>query len=440
VPVVPLAIGAYKRGASFLPETICRNMVLEADKSGVSPDKTIRVQRPGLVGFDVLPAPLRALDYRIASRQQIAVSGVGLYADGVYQGAIGGVDHAPITETAFTMAILGGEQIYLYDTALTTLAMPDGRAVQDIDQLNGYVLALCPDGVFYWMLPGQTTIDALDFADAESLADGGIAIRRLGDEFLVFGTQTVEPWQATGNADAPFQRASGRLYERGCLERDTVRRFDNSIMWVGDDCQVYRIGAVPQVVSDNGIAERIRNRTARMSAWVFTADAHKFYCLRIPGQGTFAFDALTGAWSEFATFGETAWNPHVGYEAGGLVYAGSSTDGRVWQVTPDAADDEGLTMERVVTGTVPVTGKPPRNDSFTIGAGGSGDYTLRLRWRDGQDDFPDYYDDLEVRSPSSLTDIYRLGSPDQPFRTFEVSILDTVKASIFGAMANEAWK
>lgn len=440
MPVIPLAIGAYERTASYLPEVVCRNMVLEADRSGVSPDKTIRVQRPGLVLDQTLPSPLRGLDNRTSEGQRITVAGSRLYVNSVDQGEIAGTDLTPMVSNAFVQAILGGTQIYLYDTVLSSLAMPDNRVVQDIDQINGYVLALCPDGVFYWMVPGATEIEPLDFADAESIADGGVAIRRLGDEFLIFGTQTIEPWQATGDADAPFQRASGRMYERGCLERDTVRRFDNSIVWVGDDCQVYRIGAVPTVVSDNGIAERIRKRTGRMSAWVFTSDAHKFYCLRIPGQGTFALDASTSAWSEFSTFGKPEWAPHVGYELDGLTYAGSADDGSVWRITPDAADDAGLTMERVVTGTVPLVGAGPRNDSFSIGAAGDRDYTIRLRWKDGQDDFPNYYDELAVDAPACVADMYRLGQPDQPFRTFEISIVDTVKASIFGAVANQAWK
>lgn len=442
MPVIPLGIGAYKRAAGFIPEVKLRNLYLEADKSGVSPDKTLRIQRPGLVPYRSFSGQIGGMLYRQNEGQTLTVAGGSLYNETASVGSISGAGIAPMVATPFAAFVTRGGLLYAYDTAFHVIALPDDTpgTVQDIDQINGYVIVLLPNGRFYWILPGEITIDPLNFATAESLPDGAKAVRRLGDEFNIFGTQGDEVWQTTGDADAPFQRASGRGYERGCLYRDSVQRFDNTIVWVGDDFQVYRASAVPQVISDPGLSDRIRRATDDCSAWPFGIDGHALYILRIPGQGTFAYDAATQQWSDFATFGEDVWRPWVGIQHDGIILAGSSVDGSVWEVDPDAQTDDGLTIERIVTATVALNGKPPRNDSVSIGVGSSADTTIRLRWKDGQDDYPDYYDEIEVRPPFDVAQLWRLGQPDQPYRTLEISCVSPEKISIFGMIANEGWR
>lgn len=444
MPLVPLGIGSFKRQSGVLPEVILHNLYLEQDKSGLSPDQTLRIQRPGLVANQTLTGPIRGMEYRESDNEQLIVSGGWLYVDGLNQGFINGSDIAPIVATEFFALIAGGGQLRLWDETLTTVDLPDDAPddgyVQDIDQLNGYGLILLPGGRFYWIMPEETTVDPLNFATAEGLPDGAVAIRRLGDEFWIFGKRGVEVWQPTGDLDAPFQRAAGRGYEKGCLYRDTVRRFDNTLFWVADDYQVYRASSVPQVISDPGISDRIRRATGDCSAWTFTLDGHAFYVLRIPGQGTFAYDASTQAWSEFSTFGEGVWRPRVGYQYSGIVYAGSGVDGKVYTVNPDAVTDDGAVIERVVTATVPLNGRPPRNDSISVGVGASDDVSIRVRWKDGQDEYPDYYEEIEARAPFDVAQLWRLGQPDQPYRTLEISCVDPQKLTIAGMMVNEAWQ
>jgi len=200
-----------------------------------------------------------------------------------------------------------------------------------------------------------------------------------------------------------------------------------------------RLGPVPVVISDSGISERLRKRTGDPSAWVFGFDGHELYCLFIPGQGTWAFDAATQQWSEMASPDKIGWDAHVGYENQGLVVAGSAVDGQTWYVDPSAGNDSGTAFERIVTATVSIMGQLPRNDSLTVGIGCSADCTVRVRWKDGQDDFPSYYDELEARAPLDVVNMCRLGMPDEPFRTFEISVIDDVRISIAGAKVNEGW-
>lgn len=439
MPIIPLGIGSYK--ASQLPEVKLRNLYLEKDQSGLSPDQTLRIGRPGLTALTTYDAAIRGVHYRTSTAERLVVAGDALFSTDDDVGEIGGAGITPMVSTPFASIILGGEDVYLYDTTLDPLPLPgDAPApAQDVDQLNGYGLILCGNGRFYWLVPGETVIDALDFATAESLPDRGVALRRLGDEFWIFGAENIEVWQPTADQDAPFQRAAGRNFERGCLYRDSVRRFDNTLVWVGDDFQVYRASSVPQVISDPGISERIRKATSDCSAWTFGIDGHSFYVLRIPGQGSFAYDASTQQWSEFASLGQAAWSPHVGYQVEGQIVAGSSLDGKLWLVDADAATDDGDVIEATVTATIPLNGKPPRNDSVSIGVGVSADCNIRLRWKDGQDDYPGYYDEMPVRAPFDVAQLWRLGQPDQPYRTIEISCIEPVKLKIAGMVANEGW-
>lgn len=440
MPVVPLGLKAYRRGAALVPEVRLVNLWLEKDESGISPDGTIRVMRPGLNGINELDDPIRAIHRVPDTGEQLIVSGNRLFSNGVDKGFIAGSDLVPMVSTAFGTFMTGQGYLYVWaGGTLTTITLPEGRKVVDLDQINGYVILLTATGRFYWLVPGSTTVGALDYATAESSPDGALAVRRLGDEFWIFGAQTVEPWQPTGDADLPFQRAAGRVYDRGCLHRDTVRRFDNSLVWTGDDLIQYRGGAVPQAISDNGISERLRLRSEDPSAWTFGYDGHKFYVLRIPGQGTYGYDASTGSWTQFASTDETTWLPHVGYDYNGAVVAGSWKNGRIYDFEGNTHTDDFVPMPWAITGTIPTSSKPPRNDSITIGVGAGSDCIIKMRWRDGQDPYPSVYEELEARAPYDLVNMWRLGSPDAPYRTFEISGPTPARVRISGLVANEGW-
>lgn len=443
---VPLGIGSYKRGSAYQPEVVLRNMLLEEDKSSAAPSKFMQIDRAGLTPFVVLGATIRGLHRQdgLFGGLTYAAAGTSLYAitTGVSSnlGSIGSGERVIFSANYEFVFPLSGFTQYIYDgVTVDPVAMPDGRDVQDSDVLNNYLVLGCPDGRFYWLVPGSATVDGLDFATAESSPDGLKAVKRLGDEILFFGETGGEVWQSTGDADAPFVRAGGRNFDRGCMARDAVLRFDNSILWVGNDGVVYRYGNVPQRISDHGIEQRLRERTDLPSACLVEQDGHKLYVLKIPGQGDFAFDAASGEWSEFAT-GEGPWDPHVSCPLDDGWLVGSSTTGKVWNYEPDAASDDGVDIVRVVTGNVTLPGLPDRHDSFNMMVGGSDDFTVSIRWKDGQDDWPLYAEVLDVRAPGDTVNLWRLGQPDQPYRSFEVTIREQVKARISAAWLGDGWQ
>lgn len=450
MPVVPLGMKAYRRNGAFVPEVQCVNMLLEKDENGASPDGVIRVQRPGLDLEMATPFSVRGL-YQQAiiagTPWLLGVMGTGLYviSGGVatLRGAVAGSGRVVMTSNYDRLFVLSSPNLYyqIGTAAPVAIVVPDGKVPIDIETINNFLVVACTDGRFYWLDPGLAVIDVLDFATAESAADGLVAVKRLVDELWFFGATTIEVWQMSSNPDAPFLRAGGRTVDVGCLGRDTVKLFDNSLVWVGrapeisgrDNPIVYRSGNVPIRISDHGLEERLRNRIGEPSAMVIEDQGHKLYVLKIPGHGYFAFDAASGEWAEFQW---ASGAPHV---ASG-VYLGDETLARLYRLNPLSSSDDGAPMKRILSGTIPLGGRGPRVDSLSIGTGSEADFTLKVRWKDGRDDFPAVYEEIEVRAPFDVANLYRLGTPDQPFRTFEILIDSNVKARIAGAVANQAWK
>lgn len=138
------------------------------------------------------------------------------------------------------------------------VATPNNVGMADVAVLKSFVLFLQANSQQIWFIrPGNTTINGLDFFNAESQPDNVNALLVVGDQIWLLGDGTVEPWYATGDANAPFLPVGGRPISRGARPGTAVV-LQNGVVLVGDDKQVYRLTDNPEVVSTNGIAERVR--------------------------------------------------------------------------------------------------------------------------------------------------------------------------------------
>jgi hypothetical protein len=80
-----------------------------------------------------------------------------------------------------------------------------------------------------------TSWDALDFTSVESSPDNLIGLVSDKGNLWLFGTQTTEIYQNTGNAAFPFERIPGAIIPTGCAASFTAQRFDNTVVWLGQD-------------------------------------------------------------------------------------------------------------------------------------------------------------------------------------------------------------
>lgn len=194
----------------------------------------------------------------------LPITAISTYADG-----------NAITTSVFSGAHLAWGGATLSDGgvhALQGVPVPDGQPVVALASVSGYVLvAVANSQKFYWVEPGETTIDPLNFAEKESNPDAIVDMLTVGDQVLIMGNGSTESWYATGNPTAPFQPNEGRAYQRGVVE-GTAAVVKDSVILVGDDGIAYEVGtgtggaeAVWGVhrVSDHGIEERIRRQLRR---------------------------------------------------------------------------------------------------------------------------------------------------------------------------------
>lgn len=211
----------------------------------------------GVPGTDFsasLPGPNRL--YRADSTATtLVITSVSVYADG-----------NAITTTESAAAIAWGAATLLGGNVHTLVGIesPDGVPIKALASLGGYVLAAVGDSQkFFYIEPGEVTIDPLNFASKESQPDNIVDMLAVGDRVLIMGGGSSENWYATGDPDLPFAPTKGYAYERGVVEGTAVVVGDNTVILVGNDNVVYAITGGAQRISDHGVEERIRVQLRR---------------------------------------------------------------------------------------------------------------------------------------------------------------------------------
>lgn len=160
---------------------------------------------------------------------------------------------------AWNTATLTGAGVHV----LHGIEMPDGQPAQSVAALAGYILvSIANSGRFYWLQPGEITIDGLDFATAESQPDNIVELLSVGDTVWMIGDASTEVWYTTGNLETPFLPTQGRVYARGVVQGTSVRVKDQVVL-VGSDGIVYSIGGGVKRISHHGIEEKIRLQLKR---------------------------------------------------------------------------------------------------------------------------------------------------------------------------------
>jgi len=418
------------------------------------------LQRPGLSPYTTAgTTAIQALyaPSNPAFNSIYAISGNKLYqvsnkAASAVIGTVAGDDGLVAASANFDrLAFVAYPNLYLFgatkastSNSFRNVPVPDGYLAVDVTMLNDYFVIACEDGTFFWLAPGYDDLtsngNALHFATAQSDPDGLVGVETLNGNLVLFGSRTVETWQPVANADLPFQRTAGQDFARGALSRDSIRKIDNSIIWVGDDAKVYRFANIPQKISTDGIDERLRLRTGPPSAWTFSYDGHLFYVLAIPGQGTFAFDIASQTWSQFQTTGQVGWRPQVGCQTSTGWICGDSQTGAIWALS-DASTDAGAAISRRASATVAIAGSPKRVDNIVLDVGCEAACTWNVRWADADQRLIDAaWVPLQADAGSSALSLYRMGAARGPYRTFEIEVTDPVAVRLSGARVGEAWR
>lgn len=187
-----------------------------------------------------------------------------LYVAAIDAGAAGNA--FATTETGANLAWSSATLTGGGDPSLRQIRTPGDLGAISVATINSYVIVVPVQsetegsmGKFFWIKPGETTIDPLDFATAERAPDGIHQVVVFGDMFWLLGTKTTEPWIVVGEETNAVQRFQGILYDRGSWPGTAVQVKDSLIV-VDEDGAVFQLGSGSMKrISRPDIEERIRN-------------------------------------------------------------------------------------------------------------------------------------------------------------------------------------
>lgn len=333
--------GAYSRTRGNLPALTLVNMHLEqtpTDKSGA-----VLQSRKALVEVaEVGSGPTRAVLQKdgVFGGDRFVVSGTGFYRGSTLLGSISGTGPVSIAASDMEVLVTAGTTLYSYNgTNLVAVTFPDSANVTKIIYTSGYFIALRA-GTGTWYFSGVEdgrSWDGLDFATAENEPDALLDALVLDGVIVFFGTESVEFWAPTGDADLPYSPIQQRVFEQGIIGTNCAVQTDNSFYWIGGDKIVYRNGDVPQAVANDGIVEK----AAASSSWLLflvVDERKKFVVLRLDSS-TYALDITTGEWCEWKSYGRSNFRAVAGL--------GDDETGKIWSLSGYV--DAGGVMERGFT-------------------------------------------------------------------------------------------
>jgi len=192
---------------------------------------------------------------------------------------------------------------------LTEGSDPDLESPIFVTQKDGYFVFLSESGRFTISGIDDTTIDGLDFANAQTSADKGVALATRGTDLLIFGERSTEFWVNTGNADFPFELQAYRGY--GCYAAGSVDeitalvdgRMVDSVIWAATDengkftgvylLAGYEANKISTYEIDRAVEADANPAGIRGFAW--SENGHVFYTIT-GSTYSYTFDTVERSW------------------------------------------------------------------------------------------------------------------------------------------------
>lgn len=273
------------------------------------------------------------------------VSGIGLYSvtstgDSTLLGAIPGSGPVRMAANYTELAIAADGRGYVYSGGALYTPLPFD--VSDVVYADGYMLWVVKDSEQFFIsgLDDALSYDAADIASVEGFPDNIVGVVNDHREIQFYGGQSTEIFYNSGNAGFPFERQGNAFIERGCFDRDSIVKIDNTVSFVGNDRIVYSLsGYQPQRISTHAIEHFLTDATYAR-AFVYTLEGHKFYCLEVDA-GTFLFDHATGAWHQRQSWDSNWWRVNGAEIAYGLTLLFDRVSGAIYVPNLDGLTEAG---------------------------------------------------------------------------------------------------
>ncbi len=232
-------------------------------------------------------------------------------------------------------------------------AFPEGWASSYFTYLDGYFV-FSNNGMglnqqfFFSGILNATSFNGLDFGSAIEKNDSVTAVFGSQNGLWVFGQNSIEIFQNSGDNDDPFQQIPGASTTSiGCVSPYSIAEALNSIFFVGYDNNVYMSeGYSSKPIGTPYVVEVISRYEDKGSIYgfIWRERGLNFYVVTLPGKRTFAYCINTGKWCEFKTFGCSEFKVSFCDAFGSDLFCTVGKD--LFKVTAASLSDGDLPMER----------------------------------------------------------------------------------------------
>ncbi len=256
-------------------------------------------------------------------------------------------------------------QWFIYNGGtLTQGSDPDLPPPIAVVEVDGYFVFVIADG--RWFISGidDTTVDGLDFTEAQSSPDQNLMAAVRGRELIIFGSKSLEFYvDNAASADFPFSRIqTARI---GCYAAGSVQQIIlqpqsgsavDSVIWAATDSEgTYNGIRVLESYSGTRISTpevdrlvRAESDPANLRSKAWTEGEHSFY--EIAGTAfSMRWDSGTQQWFQAKSFGmeRHRTGPHA--QIGQAHLFGNYADNLLYLSNPDTYDEDGepIVMEVV---------------------------------------------------------------------------------------------
>jgi hypothetical protein len=353
MPSIPFARSNYERSEGDLPAFRTVNLYTEKAQG----DNYVLQSRPGLDdrGADMGAGPVKQVFKRdgVFGGDLFGVSAGNLYRNTTSLGSIPGTGFMSIAGNEIGVMVASGSTLRYYNgTTLADVTFPDTADVAHVFAGGSRFWFIRKDtGKLYWTDALEADVESLDFATAESLPDKLLQGLWIDGMAVLFGAETIELWQQTGDATLPIKPMVNLVYERGVKATGCAVAIGSTFAWVGNDNVVYLTDEKTPISNEGLNAKIAASNTCGL--FTFLIDGAEFLALRMD-DATEVWRQSTGTWHEWATYGQTNWAASC-CDAGVF---GSGIDGKTlaWGTDKTDALATGGVMERLLTAGFSVDG------------------------------------------------------------------------------------
>lgn len=223
-----------------------------------------------------------------------------------------------VGQIAFLDSVSGTYRV-LESGTLYSPSFPSGWTSNTFVYMGGYFIfnRTGTQEFFISSLLDGRTFNALDFSTAVEKSDNIVGLATTSGHLYIFGTDSIEIFQNTGNSDFPFEKINGTSNTTvGAFNSTSIISELGSVFFLSRDSGIYQINGysvdkISTITIDTKIKSILNNATT-VRSYVFIEYGMYFYAITIvsnTGSGfTFCYNLNTKEWHTRKTAGYDYWN------------------------------------------------------------------------------------------------------------------------------------